>query len=150
MKRILLLSILSLGLCACGSHESKNPSPANQQTAAKPRQASRVEVLYFHGKQRCKTCIAIEQGAKEVVESRFADAVKQGTVAFRNIDTSEKANEALAAQYGATWSSLFVVKHGSGKETADNLTEYAFAHARKSPDAFKDSLARKILTLLPE
>ena len=27
-----------------------------------------VEVIYFHGKQRCPTCMAIEKHAREVVE----------------------------------------------------------------------------------
>ena len=31
-----------------------------------------VEVMYFHGKQRCVTCMAIEKNAREVVEKDFA------------------------------------------------------------------------------
>lgn len=31
-----------------------------------------VEVLCFHGKQRCATCIAIERNTREVLEKEFA------------------------------------------------------------------------------
>lgn len=40
----------------------------------------RVEVLYFHGKQRCATCMAIEQQAREVVEKDFANEQKSGKI----------------------------------------------------------------------
>lgn len=53
MKRNLLLVVFSLfALLTMAQGKSKNY----------------VEVLYFHGKQRCATCIAIEKYAREVVE----------------------------------------------------------------------------------
>lgn len=104
--------------------------------------------LYFHGKQRCATCIAIEKHAREAVEAAFADAVKRGEVTFRIIDISQPENQALAEKYEVTWSSLFVVKHQGGKETAENLTEFAFGNARKSPDAFKDGVIAAVNKML--
>ena len=35
-------------------------------------QAQRVEVRYFHGKQRCITCRSIEKCAKDVLDESFA------------------------------------------------------------------------------
>lgn len=53
MKRNLLLVVLSLfALLTMAQGKGKNY----------------VEVLYFHGKQRCATCIAIEKYAREVVK----------------------------------------------------------------------------------
>lgn len=37
-----------------------------------------VEVLYFHGKQRCVTCKAIEKYTKEVINTHFASMMKKG------------------------------------------------------------------------
>ena len=40
-------------------------------------QAQRVEVRYFHGKQRCITCRSIERCAKEVLDESFASQQKK-------------------------------------------------------------------------
>ena len=40
-------------------------------------QAQRVEVRYFHGKQRCITCRSIEKCAKEVLDESFASQQKK-------------------------------------------------------------------------
>lgn len=107
-----------------------------------------VEVLYFHGKRRCATCMAIEENTKAVVENRFANELKTGTVRFRSIDISKDENKQTAAKYQVTWSALFIVKYHDGQETTENLTEYAFARARKAPDTFKAEIAGKIANLL--
>ena len=73
MKRNLLLVVFSLfALLTMAQGKSKNY----------------VEVLYFHGKQRCATCIAIEKYAREVVEKDFANEQKKGRVVFRVVDIS--------------------------------------------------------------
>lgn len=146
MKKILFLFVLGFVLLSCGGN-------AKQETAAQTTQEAvaatdGVEVLYFHGKQRCATCIAIEKHAREAVEAAFDDAVKRGEVTFRIIDISQPENQALAEKYEVTWSSLFVVKHQGGKETAENLTEFAFGNARKSPDAFKDGVIAAVNKML--
>lgn len=146
MKKILFLFVLGFALLSCGGN-------AKQETAAQATQEAvaatdGVEVLYFHGKQRCATCIAIEKHAREAVEAAFADAVKRGEVTFRIIDISQPENQALAEKYEVSWSSLFVVKHQGGKETAENLTEFAFGNARKSPDAFKDGVIAAVNKML--
>lgn len=146
MKKILFLFVLGFALLSCGGN-------AKQETAAQATQEAvaatdGVEVLYFHGKQRCATCIAIEKHAREAVEAAFADAVKRGEVTFRIIDISQPENQALAEKYEVTWSSLFVVKYQGGKETAENLTEFAFGNARKSPDAFKDGVIAAVNKML--
>lgn len=146
MKKILFLFVLGFALLSCGGN-------AKQETAAQATQEAvvatdGVEVLYFHGKQRCATCIAIEKHAREAVEAAFADAVKRGEVTFRIVDISQPENQALAEKYEVTWSSLFVVKYQGGKETAENLTEFAFGNARKSPDAFKDGVIAAVNKML--
>lgn len=146
MKKILFLFVLGFALLSCGGN-------AKQETAAQTTQEAvaatdGVEVLYFHGKQRCATCIAIEKHAREAVEAAFADAVKRGEVTFRIIDISQPENQALAEKYEVTWSSLFVVKHQGGKETAENLTEFAFGNARKLPDTFKDGVIAAVNKML--
>lgn len=144
MKRILFLLVACIALVSCGQGTAKN----DRETVVADSVKNGVEVLYFHGKRRCATCMAIEENTKAVVENRFANELKTGTVRFRSIDISKDENKQTAAKYQVTWSALFIVKHHDGQETAENLTEYAFAQARKAPDTFKAEIAGKIANLL--
>lgn len=137
MKRILFLLTLMSGLMSCVN---------NSESAAQTKNSvkNHVEVIYFHGKQRCATCVAIERHTKEVVDAMFANEVKDGKVFFKIVDISTPEGEALADKYEVTWSSLFVNAWKDGKETRNNMTEFAFGNARKNPDAFKKGLSAQI------
>lgn len=136
MKKLLMIFALIIGLVSCGSGENT----AN----AKSPEKDRVEMIYFHGKQRCATCMAIEKNTREVINNLFANELKNGTVVFKIVDISTPEGEKIADKYEVTWSSLFVNKWKDSKETRSNLTEFAFGNARKNPDAFKKTLADKI------
>ena len=131
MKVILLLT-MCLSLFACGNKNTKD----------------HVEVLYFHGKQRCITCAAIEKNTKETVETLFADELKDGSLVFKSIDISQSENEEIINKYEVTWSSLFITKWKNGKDSTENLTEYAFAKVLSAPDTFKANVTQKIRQLL--
>ena len=139
MKRTLVLMMVSLILLACG--EKSNAVTVKEQSG---KVKDFVEVLYFHGKQRCVTCRSIEQNTKELLEAKFARQMKEGKVVYRVIDISKKGNVRIAEKYEVTWSSLFLVQHKNGKEKAENLTEFAFGHSRTQPEVFKKGLAEKI------
>ena len=69
---ILILLTAYLALMSCGTKTQSE----KQQTAATAEQPTDcVEVLYFHGKQRCATCMAIEQNTKALIDSLYADQV---------------------------------------------------------------------------
>lgn len=105
-----------------------------------------MELVYFHGKQRCITCRAIEKYSKEVVDSLNATGIPAEELSFRVVDINE--NEALADSYEVTGSSLYLVKYDKGQETCDNLTEFGFGNAKSKPDVFKQGLTDKIETAL--
>lgn len=148
MNKLILALAVCLGLAACGNNGAKKNVATNVEQTQPQEQKDRVEVLYFHGKQRCATCMAIEKNAREAIQAQFADELKNGTVVFRTIDISEPENEAVADKYEVTWSSLFVSRWKDGKETYENLTEYAFANARTAPDTFKSGVIEKVNALL--
>lgn len=131
--------LASLILLACGQQ-------SNAETGNEPNRQAKdyVEVIYFHGKQRCVTCRAIEQHAKDLLDAQYAGLMKSGKVVFRVIDISKKENEAIAEKYQVTWSSLFLVSHRNGREKAENLTEFAFGNARSNPEKFKSGLRQRI------
>lgn len=137
--------IVGCAFISCNTNARENAAAVAQKEVAVK---NHVEVLYFHGKQRCATCMAIESNAKAALAEHFAEQMKSGDVVFRVIDISQKENEALAEKYEVTWSSLLVVKYKDGQETYENLTDFAFGHARKSPEDFKAGVVEAINAML--
>lgn len=149
MNKLILASAICLGLTACGNHGTSLKNDAVKVEQTQPQEIKdHVEILYFHGKQRCATCMAIEKNTKEAIKAQFADELKNGTVVFKTIDISKAENEKITEKYEVTWSSLFISKWKDGKETYENMTEYAFANARKAPDTFKSGVIEKVNALL--
>ena len=107
-----------------------------------------VEVLYFHSKQRCPTCIAIGDNSKDVVSKEFAQQVKAGQVKFKEIDISTAEGEKIGDKYRVTWSSLFVNQWKNGKEKRNDMTSFGFENARNNTQAFRTGLKNKINQLL--
>ena len=118
MKKILFLLAACFVFVACGMKSKTEGTvlPAEKETAVRP---DGVEVLCFHSKQRCATCIAIEKNARAAIDSAFADRLADGTLSFRIIDISKPENEAIAEKYQVTWSSLYisVIKTDRTKQT---------------------------------
>ncbi len=133
MKRIALICIVSL-FALMGM--------------AKSLPSTYVEVLYFHGKQRCVTCRAIEKCSKEVVDVDLASYKKSGKVRFRAVDISTPQGEKLAKKYRVSWSSLYVNKWQNGKESRNDFTQPAFKNARNNTAVFKSDLKNKVTQLL--
>ena len=133
MKRNLLFVVMSLFAMV-----------ALAQTKVKDH----VEVMYFHGRQRCVTCMAIEKNARDVVEKDFANEKKSGKVAFKVVDISTPEGARIAKDYHVTWSSLFVNSWKNGKEKRSDMTQFAFKNARKHADEFKKGVSGKIKELM--
>lgn len=146
MKKIVLMAVACLALASCGMGTKSESSAQKVEVGIPARDC--VEVLYFHGKQRCATCMAIEKNATEAVSKEFAEEIKKGDVVFRIIDITKEENEAIAEKYEVTWSSLFVVRHKDGKETVENMTDFAFKNARKSPEEFKSAVIAQVREML--
>jgi hypothetical protein len=131
MKKVFVFTLLALMLSVFGLQAQ-----------------NRVEVLCFHAKQRCATCLAIEKNAKEVISQNFAQQVKNGTVVFKEIDISTKEGEKIADKYRVSSSSIFVNSWKKGKETRYDVSNFAFLNAKNNPDVFKKELKKKITRLL--
>lgn len=136
MKKLLLVFVLFIGLISCGKEKN--------DASAESTGNDRVEVVYFHGKQRCLTCRAIEKNTTEVLNDMFAKELKNGSLVFKTVDITSPEGEKIADKYEVTWSSLFVNKWQDGKESRNNMTEFGFGNARKNPEEFKKGLADKI------
>lgn len=148
MNKLFLPLAICIGLTACGNSNVQNNGTMNVEQTPLQEVNDHVEILYFHGKQRCTTCMAIEKNTKEAIEAQFAEEMKNGSVVFKTIDISQSENEKITDKYEVTWSSLFISKWKDGKEEYENLTEYAFANVRKNPKTFKSNIIDKIRTAL--
>ena len=125
------LLFMSIVLSACAQTDSPKTVPTAESDG--------IEVLYFHGKQRCATCIAIERQTKQAVEE-----LSDNRLTMRTIDISKKENESIVEKYEVAWSTLIVVKG----DNVLNLTELGFSLARNNPDGFRERLKSEINQLL--
>lgn len=132
MKKIILLFSLLLSLVSCSNAQNKQSQSSNNSDV--------LEVMYFHGKQRCMTCLAIESLTTEVLNADYAQQVNNGKIVYKVIDISTEEGEKIADRYEVTWSSLILDKNGK----TVNLTDMAFSYARSQPEVFKVKLKEEI------
>lgn len=140
MKKLLVM-LFSAAFVACG--QQPKSADSGQESIR-----NGVEVISFHAKKRCPTCIAIERLTREVIESEFAAQLADSTLVLRIVDITD--NGELADRYEVTWSSLLVNRHDDGQESVNDLTQFAFANARTNPEKFKAGLKAEIEKLLAE
>lgn len=141
MKKLVMIFALIIGLLSCGNTKQ------NEANAAQPAK-DLVEVLYFHGPQRCRTCVALEKAAKEVLDTKFAQQMKSGKVAFREIDLSTKEGEKIGDKYQVAWSSLIIVGKNGSKERVADLTEDGFRYAIRDKAKIQSLIETKITEFL--
>lgn len=130
MKGIFLLIPLIISLISCDGSSSK------KQATTKAQQSDVTEVLYFHGKQRCITCNAIENLTKEVV-----DSLANEKIVMKVIDITK--DEQAADKYEVTWSALILDRGGK----IENLTEMGFGYAKNQPQVFKAKLSEALIKI---
>ncbi|MDR0296333.1 MAG: nitrophenyl compound nitroreductase subunit ArsF family protein [Prevotellaceae bacterium] len=136
MKKVTLAIMFVALLAACGQSPKKAGSNETSKVEA-IADASVVKVYYFHGKARCKTCVAVGDVAKETVEKEYASNEK---VVFIEINTSEKEFEALCEKYEISWNALIIAK---GEDFAE-ITEQAFATAVGNPQALENLIKEEV------
>ena len=129
MKRVILFLTLIAILASCGQ--------GNKKTETIEINPEIVNVFYFHGKQRCKTCVAVQDVARETVKTAFADNDK---VRFIEINTSKKGNDALIEKYEVTWNALIIAKG----ENAIEITNQAFSTAVSNPQALENLIKQEV------
>ena len=144
MKKLFYTLIAAILLISCSNSTEKKTETASTDV----KQANRIEVLYFHGAQRCVTCKAIESNTKALLDSLYSNEIASGKIVYKIIDISQKENEKVADKYEVTWSSLFVNRWKNGTEEVNNMTEFGFANAKSDPDSFKNGIKSKIDELL--
>ena len=108
------------------------------------QKATKLNIVYFHAKNRCPTCISIEENTKKTLNTYFAAQLKDGTIKFQVLDVSEVKNERIVEKYKAEGSSLFLTSLNGKKETITDLTNFAFSYSRYQADKFIAGLKAEI------
>lgn len=146
MKNVLLISLAFLFVSACGNSSNNTSENSTAKTEANTSgtiqetdvaDSNTVYVYYFHGKQRCKTCIAVEQVTKDLIDSNYAE---EPNVKFLVVLTEDQANKELVEKYEIGWNSLIIAKG----DNSSNITEEAFANAIKKPEALVELIKQEV------
>jgi hypothetical protein len=125
----------------CGNSGSKS---LKDQDSLKT--APKVSVYYLHQKKRCATCKAVGSISKTTTETNFANEIKEGRVAFFDLDISEPANDSIGKKFECAWSGLYILSFKDGKEKIEDLTDFGFMYAINKPD----TLEQKIKSVITE
>ncbi len=126
MKILSIAGILCLLLVAC----NQTPDSSNGNTEVTSLTEAKVNVYYFYGRQRCVTCVTLQEVAKDAIMSNFEG---NRDVAFLEIDFSKRENGALADKYEVAFSSLIIANDNIHKDLSDN----AFAMVMFDPEGLK-------------
>ena len=103
-----------------------------------------IEVIYFFGKQRCSTCVAMEKFAKEALDSAFADKTKDGSIIFKSVDITSPEGEKLADLFEVSSSSLYIVDNNPDKPEKVDMTAFGFRNARNNRQVYKQGIIDQI------
>ena len=124
-------------LISCGGKKTET-SITNQEKNAD------VEVIYFYGKQRCATCMAMEKFAREAIDSVFHERLNDGKLSFKSVDITSPDGEKLADSFEVTSSSLFVVNNIPENPEKIDMTAFGFRNARNNRQVFKQGVIDQI------
>jgi len=129
-KLLLGFVLISIGF-AIGKEVGRRRAPGGSEaeiTGVAPGQDI-VVVYYMHTTFRCVTCNLVESMGKELVDTKYADAVKADRLEWRAANYQD--NEQLAARYKVGGNMIVVAKFQDGKEVASKRLDRVMELANK-------------------
>ena len=122
-------------------------SPAASIASPQPAGTDKVLVYYMHGTIRCVTCNEIENTARQIVQTQFADDVAAGHVEWQELNFER--DPALAKKYDVASSTVVVVQFRNGRETAHKRLDDVWTLIDK-PDEFRRYITAAVQALMKE
>jgi hypothetical protein len=139
---LVLLIFITFLFCIGAAPQTQ---PARQD---KPPQANdKVIVYYFHGNNRCNSCMTIERFTRESVEANFAKELKSGEVEFRSINVEAPENNHYAKDYKLYTRSVIISDVVQGKEKRWKNLQKVWELLRKETD-FKTYVKKETIAYL--
>lgn len=94
------------------------PEPADVVQPSATGLQDGVCVSYLHGNYRCATCRAIEEAAREAVESGFGELLARGQLRWQVINYAEPGNERYTRDYDVVGPCVMLERFAGGRQTA--------------------------------
>jgi len=103
--------------CACtaaclGLLSQRSRAADQAQSNVPDRQ---IIVCYFHRTVRCPTCLKIGAAIEQVVQAKFAEQLRAGTVRLKFVDFQNPKNKKIAEAYHITGPTLVILDVHGGK-----------------------------------
>lgn len=128
---------LGLAMIIAGQLVSaQSPKPAESHP--------RLAIYYFHTGERCPIDQSIEDHTRKLIQSDYAKDIKAGTIKFRVLNTEDKSNAGIIANFEINAQALYLVTYVNGKEVKNDLTEFAFSCAQNNPGKFVSRMKAEI------
>jgi len=144
LKNTILILTVVFGITfifyGCGN-SNKTDKTVQASVKIKPK----VSVYYLHQKKGCMTCKAIGKISKATTEKYYQKEMKDGLLAYFDLDISQPVNDSIAKKLECTWSGLYIISNNNGKEVAEDLTDVAFMYAVNNPDTL-EQIVKSIIT----
>ncbi len=138
LATVLLISIFALAVNVSCSSSKEGKS---EETPVIDFESSKVAVIYFHGKQRCFTCVTLQNITQATINEFYGE---NPDVAFYEIDYSDRNNDEIAEKYEIAMSSLIIAT----KDKHINLTMDAFNMVNSDPNELKELIITETNNLL--
>ena len=120
---------------------SGNGQTADSEMA---EQINVVQVIDFHSTNRCITCKAIEKKSLDTLTKNFKEELENGTITFQTINVDDDVKYALAEEFQATGTALFINIIVNNESNKIDLTEFAFMRAKIEDNSFENRLTREV------
>ena len=125
-----IFTAITLSFSACSGNAQNNSSDQNEQQTI-------IQVIDFHSTHRCVTCLSIEKQAKAALDKYYNAEMTSGLIIFKTVNVDEDENYAIAEEFEAAGTALFINVLKNGQSTKIDLTDFAFMNARSDDDSFE-------------
>ena len=118
IRLALLLFVIAAGFYLVvdkSDQPAATDSVAATETTSPSAEGDQVIVYYFHGEQRCPTCLKIEALSSEAVQTGFAGELDEGRVVWKVVNYEKPENAHFVQEFELYTKSLIVVKTVNGK-----------------------------------
>ena len=136
-KKILAFIILAMILMMVSETEALAPAKKY------------VQVYYFHGDRRCKTCNTIEKYTKDAVNNNFDKKIKSGIVKLDIVNFDKDDNEHYINKFSLYNQALIVAIYENGEikrwKNLEKIWEYV-----SNPDKYENYVESEINKYLQE
>ncbi len=126
---------------------NKNQILLQKTSKNKKELSSKIIAYYFHGIRRCRTCIKIESTTRSVIQDKFKNEFKNGTLEWQTVNVDREENKHFIKKYNLYTRSVVLVKIKAGKQSDWKNLEKVWQLIHKD-DSFKKYIIDEVKTFL--